>query len=110
MGDLQYSLGFLKYLCLYLERYFKRRDDPILLLTLMPARLERWWVLPGCWSAVLILTQGLKWSLSTDPLGRRMMRFFLDGTVRGPRTPGVWPWGSQQSLFLWADSFHPRLA
>lgn len=45
----------------------------------------------GLWSAVLTLLQDLKLSLPADPPDRRMMRFFLDGTVRGPRTPGVWP-------------------
>ena len=85
-----------------------KRDDSILLLVLMPARLE------GCClgqrSPALTLLQGLKLTVPDDPLGRRMMRWFLAGTLRGPRAPGLWPWGSQQALFLWADSFHPRLA
>lgn len=56
------------------------------------------------------LRQGLRSSLPEDPLGRRMMRIFVDETVRGSGTPGVWPWGSQQLQFPGADSFHPQLA
>lgn len=61
----------------------------------------------GCWSAVLTIMQGLKLSLPEDPLGRRMMRSFLEGNVRGPGIPGVWPWGSQQLLFQGLIYFTP---
>lgn len=37
----------------------------------------------GCWSAVLTLMQEvMKWSLPADPLGKRVVRSFLEENVR----------------------------
>lgn len=35
------------------------------------------------------------------------MRSLLEGNVRGPGIPGVWPWGSQQLLFQGLIYFTP---
>lgn len=62
---------------------FKRRDNPILLFRLLPVRLA-WWVLLTALVCSAHSHMGLEIFPPKDPLGRRIMRLFLDGTVRSP--------------------------